>query len=151
MHICVSKLTIIVADNGLSPDRRQAIIWTNAEILSIWTNLNKLQWNLKWNSYIFIQENALGNVVCEMAAILSWPQCVNTTTSLVAKVEWNNMISINWFMTYDIIRIDYQNLKKIKQYFDYKIIILLVIYIDLQLFCFDQMWTKGCPCIYRNA
>ena len=28
-HICVSKLTIIGSDNGLSPDRRQAIIWTN--------------------------------------------------------------------------------------------------------------------------
>ena len=29
-HICVSKLTIIGSDNGLSPGRRQAIIWTNA-------------------------------------------------------------------------------------------------------------------------
>ena len=34
-HICVSKLTIISSDNGLSPDRRQAIIWTNAGILLI--------------------------------------------------------------------------------------------------------------------
>ena len=34
-HICVSKLTIIGSDNGLSPDRRQAIIWMNAGILSI--------------------------------------------------------------------------------------------------------------------
>ena len=34
-HICVSELTIIGSDNGLSPDRRQAIIWTNAGILSI--------------------------------------------------------------------------------------------------------------------
>ena len=34
-HICVSKLTIIGSDNGLSPDRRQAIIWTNAGILLI--------------------------------------------------------------------------------------------------------------------
>ena len=33
MHICVSKLTIIGSDNGLSPGWRQAIIWTNAEIL----------------------------------------------------------------------------------------------------------------------
>ena len=29
------------------------------------------------NSNIFIQENALENVVCEMASILSRPQCVN--------------------------------------------------------------------------
>ena len=31
-HICVSNLTIIGSDNGLSPGRRQAIIWTNAGI-----------------------------------------------------------------------------------------------------------------------
>ena len=34
-HICVGKLIIIGSDNGLSPDRRQAIIWTNAGLLSI--------------------------------------------------------------------------------------------------------------------
>ena len=34
-HICVSKLTIIGSDNGLSPRRRQAIIWTDAGILLI--------------------------------------------------------------------------------------------------------------------
>ena len=32
-HICVNKLTGIGSDNGLSPGRRQAIIWTNAGIL----------------------------------------------------------------------------------------------------------------------
>ena len=35
-HICVSKLTIIASDNGLSPGRRQAIIWNNDGILLIW-------------------------------------------------------------------------------------------------------------------
>ena len=34
-HICVGKLTIIGSDNGLSPARRQAIIWTSAGILLI--------------------------------------------------------------------------------------------------------------------
>ena len=34
-HICVGNLTTIGSDNGLSPGRRQAIIWTNAGILSI--------------------------------------------------------------------------------------------------------------------
>ena len=34
-HICVSNLTIIGSDNGLSPDRRQAIICTNDGILLI--------------------------------------------------------------------------------------------------------------------
>ena len=44
-HICVSKLTIIGSDNGLSPGRRQAIIWTNAGILLIrplGTNFNEI-------------------------------------------------------------------------------------------------------------
>ena len=44
-HICVSKLTIIGADNGLSPGRRQAIIWTNAGILltgPLGTNVNEI-------------------------------------------------------------------------------------------------------------
>ena len=34
-HMCVSKLTIIGSENGLSPGRRQVIIWTNAGILLI--------------------------------------------------------------------------------------------------------------------
>ena len=34
-HICVGKLSIIGSDNGLSPGRRQAIIWTNTGMLLI--------------------------------------------------------------------------------------------------------------------
>ena len=37
MHIYVSELIIIGSDNGLSPGRCQAIIWTNAGILLILT------------------------------------------------------------------------------------------------------------------
>ena len=75
-HICIGKLTIIGADNGLSPGRRQVIIWTCWNIVN-WTLRNKLHWNFNRNSNIFIQENALESVVCEMATILSRPQCVN--------------------------------------------------------------------------
>ena len=45
MHICVGKLTIFGSDNGLSPGRHRAIIWTNAGILLIWslgTNFNEI-------------------------------------------------------------------------------------------------------------
>ena len=35
-HLCVGKLTIIGSDNGMSPERRQAIIWTNTGIVLIW-------------------------------------------------------------------------------------------------------------------
>ena len=34
-HICLDNLTNIGSDNGLSPGRRQAIIWSNAGILII--------------------------------------------------------------------------------------------------------------------
>ena len=34
-HICVGNLAIIGSDNGLSPGRCQAIIWTNAGLLLI--------------------------------------------------------------------------------------------------------------------
>ena len=34
-HICVTKLTTIGSDNGLSPGRHPAIIWTDAGILLI--------------------------------------------------------------------------------------------------------------------
>ena len=44
-HICVSKLTITGSDNGLTPGRRQTIIWTNAGILligSLGTNFSEI-------------------------------------------------------------------------------------------------------------
>ena len=34
-HICVGNINIIGSDDGLAPSMRQAIILTNAEILSI--------------------------------------------------------------------------------------------------------------------
>ena len=70
-HICVGNLTIIGSDNGLSPDRRQAITWTNVGILLIGTLGTNFSEMLIEIQYIFIQENALENVVRKLAAILS--------------------------------------------------------------------------------
>ena len=44
-HIYVTKISIIGSGNGLSSDRRQAIIWTNAGILligTLGTNVNEI-------------------------------------------------------------------------------------------------------------
>ena len=44
-HICGGKLTTIGSDNGLSPGRRQAIIWTNDGILlfrTLGTNFSEI-------------------------------------------------------------------------------------------------------------
>ena len=77
MQICVSKPAIIVSDNGLSPGRRQAIIWTNAGILltgPLGTNFNEILIEIQIFSF---KKMHLKNIVCETAAILSRPQCVN--------------------------------------------------------------------------
>ena len=76
-HICVSKVIIIGSDNGLLPGRRQSHYLNQCWNIVNWTLRNKLQWNINGNQYIFIQENAFENVVCELTAILSRPQCVN--------------------------------------------------------------------------
>ena len=41
-----------------------------------WTLRNKFQWNFNRSSNIFIQENELEDLVCEMASTKSRPQCV---------------------------------------------------------------------------
>ena len=49
-HICVGGLAIIGSDNGLSPGRRQAFIWTNAGILLIGplrTNFNEMIFQIR--------------------------------------------------------------------------------------------------------
>ena len=84
---------------GLSPGWRQAIIWTNTGILLIELLRNKIQWNLNRNSYIYINENAFQNAVCEMAAILSWPQCVNNSIFVVSTVPADGQAAISQDIT----------------------------------------------------
>ena len=54
-----------------------------------WTLRNKLQWNFNRKPNMFIQDNAFESVVCEMAAIFSRPQCVNSI-SQGAQANWAN-------------------------------------------------------------
>ena len=77
-HIYASlKWVTIGSHNGLSPIRRQAIIWINAGLVSIGTTpRNTFQWNLSRNFRIFIQENVFENVGCKMEYILFRYQCV---------------------------------------------------------------------------
>ena len=70
-HICAGELTVIDSDNGLSPGRYEAIIWTNAGILLIGpleTNFSEILFQFQIFS---IEENTFKNVVCEMLSI-SW-------------------------------------------------------------------------------
>ena len=82
-HICVGKLTIIGSDNGLSPGRRQAIIWTIAGILLIgplWTDFIEILIRIQTFSF---QENAFENGICEMASICLGLYVLSPTMNLI--------------------------------------------------------------------
>ena len=66
---------------------------------------NKLQCNLKQNSYIFIKKNSFQNVVCEMTASWSRPQCVKNPTvwlddSIIRSTQFAYVSSMyhNWLI-----------------------------------------------------
>ena len=74
-HTCIQ--IIIGSDNGMLPGRRQAIIWTNAGILligALGTNFSEISLKIQTLSF---KQNAFENIVCEMASILSLPECVD--------------------------------------------------------------------------
>ena len=78
-HICVGKLTIIGSDNGLSPERCQSIIWTNAGILLIGpvgTNLNEI--------LIEIQTFSLKKIRLKMSSA----KCCSFLLGLNVLIEW---------------------------------------------------------------
>ena len=88
-HTCVSRLghrwfrKWLVACSAPSHYLNQCWFNVNCNLA------NKIQWNLKQNSRIFIQENAFENVVCKIAAILCRSQyvkkliCSNVPASII--------------------------------------------------------------------
>ena len=81
VHTCVSKPTIIGRDNGLSPGRRQAIIWTNTGIMlivSVGTNSGEILIKILTVS---LKKKRFKRVVCEVVTIL-------TTLSVPCVHEW---------------------------------------------------------------
>ena len=72
MHICISKLSIVGSDNGMSPGSHQAIIWTNAGILLIGplgTNFNEI--------LIEIYKFSIQEIHFKMLSGKWWPSCLN--------------------------------------------------------------------------
>ena len=81
-HIWVRKLTIIGSDNGLSPGRRQAIIWTNAGMLLIGpvgTNFSEILIKIYAFSYKKMQlKMSSGNwrpFCLGLNVLTNWNQC----------------------------------------------------------------------------
>ena len=81
-HICISKLSIVGSDNGLSPGRRQAIIWTNGGILFIGALGTKFSETL-----IAIRTFPFKKTHWKMSFILSRSHCVK-----IAQREYNKSI-----------------------------------------------------------
>ena len=81
-HICVSKLTIIGSDNGLSPDRCQAIIWTNPGILLIGhlgTNFSEIS--------IEILTFSFKKMRLKVSSAKRWPFCLGLNV-LIIMPQW---------------------------------------------------------------
>ena len=89
-HICVSKLISIGSDNGLSPGRRQAIIWTNAGLLligSLGTNFNEILIEILTVSFMKMR--------LKVSSAKRWPFClglnvlrVNSLTIVMHMCQW---------------------------------------------------------------
>ena len=83
MHISVNKLTIIGSDNGLSPGQHQAIIWTNAGILSIGplgANFSEI--------LIEIQTFSLKKIRLKMLSAKWRPFCLCLNVLMASLIHW---------------------------------------------------------------
>ena len=102
-HICVDNLTIIGSDNGLSPERRQAIIWTNAGILLIGplgTNFSEILIKIHTFSFKKIHLKMLSakwrpfclclNVLSCKLSNFSWMSC-NTNSPWSIHKKWGSL------------------------------------------------------------
>ena len=95
-HICVGKLTITGSDNGLSPGRRQDIIWTNTGILLIGplgTNFSEM--------LIGIQTFSFKKMPSKMSSAKWRPFCLNLNV-LIHKILWFHLpvMVINCYHSY---------------------------------------------------
>ena len=88
-HICVSKLTSIGSDNGLSPNRRQAIIWTKAGILLFWplgTNFSEI--------FIGIHIYSFNKMPLKMSSAKCRPSSLslNVLSKVISKINVDEVI-----------------------------------------------------------
>ena len=89
-HICVSKLTVIGSDNDLSPDRRQAIIWTKAGILLIGplrTDLSEI--------FIEILTFSFKKMRMKVSSAKRWPFCLSLS---VLNINGTIHLSTYWVL-----------------------------------------------------
>ena len=94
-HICVSKLIIIGSDNGLSPGRRQAIIWTNVGILlsgPLGTNFSEILTGIETFSFTKMHLKMSSAKWRPFCLCLNVLRCQATGSSL-----WNMLLQMTWY------------------------------------------------------
>ena len=135
-HLCVSKLTSIASDNGLSPGRRQAIIWTNAEILLIGplgTNFNEIlieihrvhydvtvmllstspgkTMNLYWKGYLIVCETVENRTPPLLLALLliMWYRVLPICyfINILSNIGSKCYVSYQWNLLFTIVSLKY--------------------------------------------
>ena len=90
-HICISNPTIIGSDNGLSPGRRQAIIWTNAGILLIGP------WRINFNEILIDVLAFSFKKMCLKLSSAKWrPFCLGLNVLAPYYPDTEGSIWIHW-------------------------------------------------------
>ena len=100
-HICVGDLTIIGSDNGLSPGRRQAIIWTIAGLLLIGplgTNLSEILIGVQTFSLHLKKRSAKWRPFCPGLNVLSNGSASYEGHSLSEMTAWVDDYIIHIYM-----------------------------------------------------
>ena len=118
-HICVSKLTTIASDNGLSPGRRQAIIWNNDGILLIWplgTNFSEISIEIhsfsfkkmhlkmssgKWRPFC-LGLNVLSTYISARSSSLLWWCQASRRRDIEQRLTYISNINVRYFGRTDI-------------------------------------------------
>ena len=86
--ICVGEIIIIGSHNGLSPDRRQAIIWTNAGLLSIEPLRTYFSENL-----IKVQPFSLKKMHVKMSSAKWRPSCLGLNVLMGPCLPWGMILT----------------------------------------------------------
>ena len=135
-HICVSKFTIIGSDNGLSPGRHQAIIWTNAGILLIGplgTNFSEIS--------ITIQTFSLKKRHLKMSSGKCRPFCLGLNVLKMAPVV-TTLKKIYWCLVFMLVLVlDHTLIQWMQQWVNTNLLILWIPnkYDNVLVFC----WTTS--------
>ena len=109
-HICVSRLTITGSDNGLSPGRRQAIIWTNAGILLIGPVGTNFSENL-----IVILTFSFRKMRLKVSSAKWWPFCLGLNVLNLSMAQ-GKMIPVTPSGRFNIKTLSYQCMNSYYRY-----------------------------------